>query len=129
MVRSGCNGKVLVDGVEIAEVRSWSFNWVAEVKEYSSSSTNCAKKRIAGVKDVQNGSIEVYVDDEDRFDAQVQAGDTVTLQLYEDADDIWTIEDTVIESIEPSAQIEAGDPVAAKIGFAGGTVTSPANQA
>lgn len=129
MVRSGCNGKVLVDGVEIAEVRSWSFNWVAETKEYASSSTGCAKKRIAGVKDVQNGSIEVYVDDEDRFDALVQVGDTVTLQLYEDADDIWTVEDTVIDTIEPNTQIESGDPVSAKIGFAGGTVTSPANQA
>jgi len=124
-VRTGCNGKVLIDDVEVAEVRNWSFSWVATLKEYASSSTNCVKKRIGTQKDVTGGRFEVYIDDADRVDAQIEPGDVVTLKLYEDATKFWIVTDATIASIDPATDIEGDEIVGASVGFEGGTVTKP----
>lgn len=124
-VRTGCRGKILIDDVEVAEVRNWSFDWNVAVKEYASSSTACAKKRLGSQQDVSGGRFEVYIDDEDRIDAQIEPGDEVTLKLYEDTDDLWTITDTLISSISPATDIEGDELVGASVGFEGGVVTPP----
>lgn len=124
-LRTGCRGKILIDDVEVAEVRNWSFSWVATLKEYASSSTSCAKKRIGTQKDVQGGRFEVYIDDADRIDAMIEPGDVVTLKLYEDATKFWTITDTTIGSLDPATDIENDEIVGASVAFEGGTVTKP----
>ena len=123
-VRSACNGKVQWDGTDIPHVRSWTFDRSEDVTEYSSSSTNCAKQRLSTVEDV-TGTVEVYIDPDDAFEAILDLGDTGTFKLYEDATDFWTVP-AIITGVSVNAPIEAGDPVEATISFEGnGNVIAP----
>lgn len=125
-VRNACTGKVLWNDIEIPHIREWSFDRDQEVKEFSSSSTNCAKQRIEGVEDV-TGTVELYIDNEDPFEDILDVGDTGTFKLFEDATDFWIVP-AIISGFSVNDPIEAGDLVSASIRFAGNGVVTPPNR-
>jgi hypothetical protein len=111
----------------IPEVRVWNISPSTETKEYASSSTAGAKRRISSTDDF-DGSIEVYVDDSNRFDAgtlDIMRGEIGWLKLYED-DTTFHIAAVFIDSVDYEADIEGGEILAATINFsANGAWTPP----
>lgn len=128
-VRTSCTGKVSFKGVDIADVRRWTFDWDAELKEFSSSSTNCKKVNLTGAETF-TGEFDVYINDTSRFEDTATLKDTGALKLYEDANDFWNIVDVIINNITVEAPIEDGDPSIATLSFAltgtAPTITPPA---
>lgn len=107
------------DGVaytNVPEVRVWRLNPSTEAKEYASSSTAGAKKRIEGVDDFSL-TIDIYVDATARFDAgsfNIRAGQTGWFKLWEDATD-FHIAPVYIDSVDYEVDIEGGEIVSATI--------------
>lgn len=75
-------GKVLMDGVEVADVRGHTINEVHESKPYNSSATAGVTKRLQGNTD-WTATITLYVDEDGKV--PIAKGDYVAVKLYSDA--------------------------------------------
>lgn len=131
-VRTASGGKAdwSPDGVtytNIPEVTHWDLSVEPEAKEYASSSTGGAKRRIAG-NDGWSGSVEMYVDAGARLDGaplSIRGGTTGTFKLYEDATRFF-IAPAYINSVEYTVDIESGDLIKATVNYANnGALTYP----
>lgn len=112
----------------IPEVRSWRLRPATEAKRYASSSTAGATRRLEGVDDFTI-DISLYVDGDDRFDADtlaISSGDTGWLRLYEDATAFY-VAPVYISEYEINVEIEEGNPISGSISAEGnGTLVKPA---
>lgn len=132
-VRTARNGKVdwSLNGsswTNIPDVRQWTFDDKTEPKVYADSSTAGARKRLQGTDDF-DGTVDVYIDDGNRFDVAaalgIKKGVTGYFRLYEDLADYIQVP-VFIEGVSYGAQIEDGEIVGASIRYASnGTVTYP----
>ena len=76
---SGKDGKVFIDGVEVAHIREWSLDRTGNNTVYSSSSTAGHKRRLCGVVD-WTATISAFLENGSPFvDADINQ--IVTLQL------------------------------------------------
>lgn len=135
MPRTAKNGKAdwsLVSAAgawtDIPEVRTISMTPSTEAKEYASSSTAGAKKRLEGIDDV-SGSVEIYIDPDNRFDAEtmgLRTGASGWFRFYEARTDDPFIVPVYIDSIDYNVAIEGGDIIGATINYSGnGQITYP----
>jgi hypothetical protein len=111
---------------DIPEVRVWTLNPAPEAKEYASSSTAGAKRRLGGNDDF-SGSISVYVDADNRFDSDlgIKGGETGWFKLYEDATNFF-VAPAYIDDVDYTVDIEGGELVEAEISFSSnGAVVYP----
>jgi hypothetical protein len=131
-VRTAKGGKAdwSVDGVtysNVPEVRTFDLNPATEAKEYASSSTAGAKKRLEGTDDFDL-TITLYVDGTNRFDAgtfNIRSGEVGYFKLWEDATDFF-IAPVYIDDVSYTVDIEGGEIVSADISASGnGQLTYP----
>ena len=113
---------------EIPHVRRIRWTPSTDPKEYASSSTGGAKKRLEGVDDF-DGSIEVYVEPGVRFDAAgfgIRSGVTGFVRAYEARTDTPFILPVYVRSVEYAVEIEDGNIIGATVNFDGnGAITYP----
>lgn len=113
--------------VNIPEVRRWEATFNIEAKEYASSSTAGARKRLAGVSDFDL-TVEVYKDETTPFDSgtlSINAGDTGFFKCYEDADTFYILP-SYVEDTSINVPIEDGDIIEGTISASSnGNVTYP----
>jgi len=113
---SAKNGKLLVDGVEVADILNIEFTRTVDEHIYGSSSTSARKKRVAGHGDC-TGSFEMMADD-GAFALDFEEGDEVTIKGYSTADKYFE-EDVLITEIGHTVPIEEGSPLRITITFGG----------
>lgn len=114
--------------VDIPHVRKVGFTPSTDVKEYASSSTGGAKRRLEGVDDF-DGTIDVYIDNTNRFDAAamgIRSGAAGFIRAYEARADVPFIMPVHIASVVYGIEIEDGNILGATINFNGdGPITYP----
>ena len=121
----GINGTTFVN---IPDVRDWTLNPATEAKEYASSSTAGAKRRLEGTDDFTL-TVNVYIDDAARIDLtsglNIRSGEVGYFKLWEDTADFF-IAPVYIDSVTYTTDIENGEIVAATIEASGnGALTYP----
>lgn len=110
----------------IPEVRKWTLKPTIEAKQYASSSTNGAKKRLPGVEDFDL-TVDVYIDETTRFDSDlgIKPGEVGYFKLYEDSGNIF-IAPAYINDITINTDIEGGEIVDGSISASSnGNLTYP----
>jgi hypothetical protein len=131
-VRTSSGGKAdwSLDNItftNVPEVTHWDLSVEPEAKEYASSSTGGAKRRVAG-NEGWSGSVEMYVDAGARFDAAplgIRGGVTGWFKLYEDATRFF-LAPAYIDSVEYTVDIESGDIIGATVNYSNnGSLTYP----
>lgn len=117
-----------VSFVNLPHTRKIDWNPKTELKEYVSSDTDGAKRRLEGTDDF-DGSVEVYIDPTNRFDADsfgIRSGVAGFLRVYEHRTDVPFLLPIMVENVEYSVDIEGGEIVGATVNFsADGAVTYP----
>ena len=107
---------------EIPEVRKISLKPANEAKTYASSSTGGNKRRLGGIDD-HDGSVEVYIDPETRFDAAdalgIRAGVNGWFRFYEARTDEPFVVPAYINDVDYGIEIEDGNIEGATIAFSG----------
>lgn len=106
-VLSGVNAKVMIGASNVMECQRWSWSRSVNSLAYASCSTGGYKKRVAGTKD-HNGSIGGLVDDSDDLSDYFDEGDLVTLLLYINTTDYYSVP-AMIEEITIEANNDDGD--------------------
>ena len=112
---SGQNGKVLVDGVGVANITRWKFATRTEGPSYASSATDGFRKRLAGVRH-GSGIVRFLQDTVSPIQSQLTEGDSVTLRLHIDTDAFYSVP-AVIEKIAIDTDIDSIDPVGGEFTF------------
>lgn len=107
-VESAKTGKIALSGSDFAEVRNWSFSKSANVKTYASSSTSGHQKTVKGMFS-GTVSFDVVLDPDDTIEDRIKPGDQVTLTLYRNASDSFSVP-CRIASLDDEVQIEEGEP-------------------
>lgn len=110
----------------IPEVRKWTLAPSIEAKEYASSSTAGAKKRLPGTADFDL-SIDVYIDEATRFDSDlgIKPGVVGFFKLWEDATNFY-VTPAYIDDINVETDIEGGEIVNGAISASSnGNITYP----
>jgi hypothetical protein len=134
-VRKATGGKVDwapdVDGVagsytNIPEVRKWTLAPTTAAKEYASSSTSGARKRLGGVDDFKV-SIDLYIDADNRVDSDlgIKPGVLGWMKLYEDGT-TFHVAPVYVDDTNFNVDIEGGGIVEGSIAASSnGTLVSP----
>jgi hypothetical protein len=123
-VISGVAGSVQIGSSALVECTGWTFNKKVSVHKYASCATGGFKAAVPGVKD-GSGSISGKYDDADPIEDAIDVGDSVTLKLYVDADDFYSVP-SVIESLDLTVDIDEGEIVGWEAGFqTNGAWTNP----
>ena len=124
-VESGKDGKIMIGGSDIGDIKNWKFTRNANNKSYASSRTAGHTKVVKGVKS-GTVSFELVLDPDDPIEDRINEGDDVTLLLYRDASRYWSVP-VRIESMDDSVNIEEGDPPTVSVeAQTNGAWTSPA---
>jgi len=106
--KSGKLGKVTMGASDFAHVRNWRFNMTSNNKKYASTSTGGHEKTTKGAF---GGSVsfDLVLDHDDRIEERIKVGDQVTLLLYTDATNYYSVP-VRIASMDNELQIEEGEP-------------------
>ena len=113
---SGKDGKVSVDGTDIAEVTGWTLERTSNNPAWASSSIPGRKQRVAGVQDA-SGTIEGKLDvaNTPMGDGLVEGG-SVTLNLYVNATQFFVVP-ALIDSISFECDMDEGEVVSFSAAF------------
>ncbi|MCA9246857.1 MAG: hypothetical protein KDA42_07065 [Planctomycetales bacterium] len=124
-LKSGKDGRVEVDGAQVAAITSWRLRTSATALEYFSSATNGWKSRLPGPKD-SRGEIEFQLDFDNPLTEKIEEGALVTLRLFLDRTRFYSVP-CMIESLDwEPVDIDRGTTIAGKATFLGaGPVTKP----
>ena len=121
---SGKDGKVLSGAGLLADITHWRLKTIAKNVAYASSATGGYKRRLAGVKDAA-GSFTFRLNASDAMTAQLDVGDLVTLKLYVDAANFFSVP-AIIDTVEVETDITTGKVVGGTVEFsADGAWTEP----
>jgi hypothetical protein len=121
---SGKNGKVQSGGADLAEVTHWTFNPTSNNPAWHGSGGGGTKQRVAGVKD-GSGTVDFKYDDADKIHDAINEGDSVTLNLYVDANSFFAVP-ALVDGISYDVDIDDGEAVSGTIDFsANGAWTLP----
>lgn len=121
---SGKDGKVLSGAGLLADITHWRLKTIAKNVAYASSATGGHKKRLPGVKDAQ-GSFTFRLNAADAVTGQLDVGDVVTLKLYVDATNLFSVP-AIINAVEVETDISSGKVVGGAVEFsADGAWTDP----
>ena len=103
---------------------AWRMSIKAAVDSKGTNASGGWKVAVAGTKQA-SGTIEGPWDDTDPIDDHMNAGDSVTLNLYSTAASFWTVP-AIIESIDYEVSIDDGEIVSWTASFqSNGEVTDP----
>ncbi len=116
--QSGKNGNVVSGSDDIAHVTNWTWNPSSNNPDWASSDTSGYKKRVAGIKD-GTGTVDFKYDFTDRIHSTLDVGSEVTLKLYLNATDYFSVP-AIVDDISYEVNINEGDVV-------GGTLTFSQN--
>lgn len=106
-VASGQNGKIQIGSSTLIECTGWTFNMEVNTFRYATCQSSGSKKTIAGTKQ-GNGTLTGLYDPDDIVENLVGPGDSVTLKLYLDADDFYSVP-AIIKSVNVEVDIDNGD--------------------
>lgn len=113
---------------DLPHVRTVGFNPTTDSKDFASSSTGGAKQRLEGVDDF-DGSVTVYIDPTNRFDASsfgIRSGAVGFIRAYEARTDTPFIMPVYIDGVDYAVEVEDGNIIGATINFSGnGSITYP----
>jgi hypothetical protein len=112
---SGQDGKVLADSANVANITQWKFVSKAGGVSYASSATGGFRQRLPGVRQ-GSGSVKFVQDTASPIQVQLAEGDAVTLELYVDADNFYSVP-AVIETLALETDIDTDDLVAGEFTF------------
>lgn len=101
--------------VEINDVRTWSLDKTHESKPYNSSSTSGQTRRLKGNKD-WTATVSVYADS--NGEVTINEGDYVALELYTDADDLYS-GNAWVDGVAVEVDIEGSEVVGAELTLSG----------
>ena len=113
---SAADGKLAVDGQEVADIRAITLDRAAETDEYASTATNGRKRRLGGHADC-TGTFEMYAE-AGSFSLGFDVGDTVTITGYADATHSFSLQ-AVVSHIAHGVPVEAGRLVPVTVSFGG----------
>lgn len=101
-------GKITLGASDFAHVRNWRFSKTSNNKKYASSTSGghelTTKGPFGGTV-----SFDLVLDPDDRIEERINVGDQVTLELYQDGSNYWSVP-VRIASMDDEVQIEAGEP-------------------
>ena len=121
---SGKDGQVLRDSTTLADVTRWRLKTTANNRAYASSATGGHKRRLRGVKD-GGGDFAFLLNRADPVTGQLAEGDLVTLKLYVDTTNFFTVP-AIIDSLSLEVDVSSGDVVGGTAEFsADGAWTKP----
>jgi hypothetical protein len=121
---SGKDGKVLSGSTPLADISHWRLKTIAKNIAYASSATLGHKRRLPGVKDA-GGSFTFRLNAADAITAQLDVGDLVTLKLYVDVTNFFSVP-AIIDAVEVETDISTGKMVGGTVEFsADGAWTEP----
>jgi len=112
---SAANGRLEIDGEEVADIRHITFDRTAEAEEYASTATGGRKRRLGGHADC-TGTFQVLAK-AGAFDLGFDAGDAVTITGYADAGHSFRLR-AVVSRIAHAVPV-AGGMVSVTVEFAG----------
>jgi hypothetical protein len=123
-MQTGDDGKVMIGGVELAEITAWSFETTARSVAYASSATAGYRKRLTGAKEGR-GAIAFKLNLTDPLTNYLNEGSQVTLLLYIDSTRFYSVP-AVIDSLEMTVDIDRGELIGGKAEFStNGAWTKP----
>jgi len=121
---SGQYGKIIADGVEVANITRWKFETKSNTIAYASSATGGFRQRLRGVRHGA-GTVQFVLNAAAPVQNQLAEGDHVTLKLHIDTDRFYSVP-AVIETLSLEVDIDSADPVNGQFKFAtAGAWTSP----
>ncbi|MCH8992602.1 MAG: hypothetical protein IIA44_12765 [Acidobacteria bacterium] len=121
---SGKDGTVLSGSTTLADITHWRLKTIAQNVAYASSATSGHRKRLPGVKDA-GGSFTFRLNASDAVTAELDVGDLVTLKLYVDATNFFSVP-AIVDAVEVETDISTGKVVGGAVEFsADGAWTEP----
>jgi len=103
----GKDGKILADGVELAEIVSWTFQTRSVGIVYSSSATGGYRRRLPGARQ-GTGRFEFKINPAALVTDSLQEGSEITLQLFLNAS-LHYLVPAVIDELNVATEIATED--------------------
>ena len=112
---SGQGGNVLADDSAVANIMRWTFITKSGGVSYASSASGGFRNRLPGVR-YGSGKVKFAQDTASPIQTQLAEGDNVTLKLYVDADNFYSVP-AVIETLTLDTDIDSDDLIGGEFTF------------